>query len=116
MDEQLKSSVLLKTDELVDLIKNSPNYKKYIALRKDMLKNKEINNLISKIKEKQKEIVKLEYYGKSVEIEEKELSSLIIELEGYPLYVEYSYVQEDLNDLFQEIRLTIEEYVNKKIK
>lgn len=116
MEEQLKSSILLKTDELVNIIKDSTDYKRYVSLKKELSKNDELNSLISSIKEKQKEIVRLEHYNKDKEKEEKELTFLIEKLEGYPSYVELTYLQEDLNDLFQEIRMTIEEYINKKIK
>ena len=53
-----------KFDEVIDLIENSYNYQKYLELKKEMLANKKINNLILEIKTIQKELVKKEYKKK----------------------------------------------------
>ena len=44
-----KEKILNKVDELVSLIKNSDDYKRYIFLKEEMKNNKEIMNNISKI-------------------------------------------------------------------
>ncbi len=107
-----KDKILKKVDELLELIKNSEEYKRYSLLSSDMEKNKSIMLLIGKIKKKEQEIVNKEYYKESTIKEEKEVELLKDELYSYPNYREYSYLQEDLNNMFQNIREILDKSIN----
>ena len=106
-----KDKILNKVDELVNLIKNSDDYKRYMLLRLEMEKNKEIMEIISKIKKIEQTIVNKKYRKEDISFEETELNNLKKELESYPIYQEYSYLMEDLDNMFQNIR----EILNKSI-
>lgn len=115
MEESVNEEVLKKVDELVLLIKGSPEYKRYLEITKSMKENQEIMSLIKEIKDTQKRIVNLEYKNESIEKEDKIISSCLDELKDYPIYNEYSYLQEDFNSLFQGIKSILENYINDKI-
>ncbi len=108
MVKSLNKDVLAVVDEIVLHIKNTDNYKKYKLLEEKMMQDKDIMERVNMVKKLQKEIVKLEYEKKDITSKEKEIEQLLRELDNYPIYQEYNYLLEDLNNLFQEIKLVIE--------
>lgn len=115
MVKSLSNDVLVKVDEIVSYIKESDTYKRYLEVEEKMKNNLEIMDKINKIKTIQKEIVKLEIEKKDISILEKEIEEILSNLNTYPIYQEYSYLLEDLNNTFQEIKFMIENYLNNKI-
>ena len=113
MENKNKELLNQKVTELIDLIKNTNDYKRYIEVKDIMKSNKEIMNLISKIKKIQQTIIKKENKKEDTSIEEERLKELKSELETYPIYNEYNYLQEDLNNLFQNVKAIIESIIKK---
>lgn len=107
-----KDKILNKTDELIDLIKNNEDYKRYMYLHEEMKKNKEIMSLISKIKKLEQTVINKEYRKEDTSLEEQEISSLKKELLSYPTYQEYSYLMDDIDNMFQNIREILEKNIN----
>ena len=112
MENKNREELLKKVDELVCLIKNTYNYKKYEELKNKMASNKEIMDIIDKVKKIEQTIVKKEYNKQDIKEDEKELKDLMDKLNEYPIYLEYSYLQEDLNNDFQNIKKIIEDSIN----
>lgn len=111
--EKLNSELVLdKTNELVSLIKESNDYKRYLFLKEEMKKDKQLMELVNKIKKSEKLRVNLEHKKEDISNIEKEINSLRKELNEYPIYQEYLYLQEDLNNLFQNIRNILETNIN----
>ena len=111
--EKLNSELVLdKTNELVSLIKESNDYKRYLFLKEEMKKDKQLMELVNKIKKSEKLRVNLEHKQEDISNIEKEINSLRKELNEYPIYQEYLYLQEDLNNLFQNIRNILETNIN----
>lgn len=102
------NSILDKFGELIDIIKTSSDYKKYKSLQEIIKKDKEIMRLINEVKSCQKKIVKLKVSGEDITKLENTISSNLEKLNNIPIYVEYSYLQDDLNELFQIIKNAIE--------
>lgn len=103
-----------KMDELIETVQNDPLYQRYLLAKKSMQENKEIMDLINQVKEKQKCIVRASGNKEDSSIYEEEIASLMSKLEKYPIYQEYSYLQEDLNEMFQELKFLIENSINKE--
>ena len=59
MEKQNKEKILKKVDELVDLLKNSEDYQRYLYLSNEMKKNNSIMKLIKDIKTLEKRRVNL---------------------------------------------------------
>ena len=116
MEKSLNNDVLLKIDEIVNYIEESDNYKKYKEIGKKLEKDSDIMDKVNKIKSIQKEIVKLEIAKKDISSLEKEIEDILSILNTYPIYQEYIYLQEDLNGIFQSIKMIIENYINDKLK
>ena len=72
--------------------------------------------LILDIKKCQKDIVNKQYRNEDITALEEKIKNDLDELNSYPIYLEYSYLQEDLNNLFQSIRGILENYINKVIE
>ena len=102
------NNTLDKFDELIDLIKNSSEYKEYKKLEEIIKNDNEIMFLIDEIKSCQKQIVKLKSKGKDISYLEKAIANDLEKLDNIPIYVEYNYLQTDLNQMFQIIKSTIE--------
>jgi len=116
MEKFVKNEILSKTDELIEMIKKDDLYKRYVLVSKEMKDNEEIMTIISDIKLLQKKAVNLEYKKEDISLVEKEISSKLNLLNSYPIYQEYSYLLEDLNGLFQEIKAILESYINGLLK
>ena len=116
MAKSLNNDVLSKVDEIVSHIKNSNSYKKYQEITEKMQKDQDIMNNVRSVKKIQKEIVKLQYEKRDYSQKEKEIADILELLNTYPIYQEYTYLLEDLNNTFQEIRIVIEKYLNEKLK
>ena len=113
MEKENKEALLKKIDELIDLIKQTPNYKRYNELKDEMSKNNNIMTLIKNIKKLEQSIVKKEYNNMDTKEDEIKLKELKDELNKFPVYLEYLYLQEDLNNDFQNIKKIIEDSINK---
>lgn len=115
--EELSKEVLLKIQELKEIIKNSDEYKKYIEINKKLSKNQEIKLKIEYIKKIQQELVKCEYYKdyEKAKILENSLNKKKKELEGYPIYSEYQYIITQLNESLKQIR-NLEDYLQSITK
>ena len=113
MENKNKEQLLLKVDELISIIKETDDYKRYIELKDAMENNKDLMNLIRKIKQEQQIIINKEYHKKNIESDEAILNELKKELYSYPAYQEFSYLQNDLNSTLQSIRAIIENSVKK---
>lgn len=108
MENNNKEELISKTKELVDLIKNSSDYQNYLELKKKIKDNKEIMTLINKIKKEEKIITNKEYRKEDTKENNKNIDKMKQELESFPIYKEYIYLQEDLNNMFQSIKSIIE--------
>ena len=111
----LDNKVLSKIDEIIDYIKDSNTYKRFIFIEEEMNKNKELMNLISNIKIIQKDLVRKENKGINTTELNKEYISLKNELNSYPIYIEYNELLEELDNTYQEIKYIIENYLNNKL-
>jgi len=111
--EKRLNNIKDEINDLVDYIKESDKYKRYLIVKDKMSKDKTIMDKIKKVKELQKKIVNLEYNKKDITKEEKEIDNILEELNSYPIYTEYSYLVEDLNYEIKYIKETLEIEINK---
>lgn len=109
----MRDKILEKIDEIVSMIQNSEKYIRYIEVSNKMKENKELLEKIDAIKEMQQQLVKEEAKGNNIEEIDKKLKEKLKELEEVPLYIEYTYLQEDLNDSISLVREKIENYINE---
>ena len=107
MVSQLNNDILLKVDELLSLIKESPIYQKYLLLQEKMENNIELKSLINEVRSLQKEIVN-GYHKEDILNEKMKL------LEDNPLYREYNNTLSEINNLFTIIENTLNNYFDKK--
>lgn len=108
----MNNIILNKIDEIVNIIKNSDEYQRYIEVSKKMKENKEIMILIEEIKDLQKILVKEESLGRNICNIEQEIDEKLRTLNEYPIYLDYIYLQEDLNNSLNLVKTNIEKYIN----
>lgn len=108
----MRDKILNKTDEIIDIIRESDEYKKYLQVSNKLKNHDEIMNLINEIKSLQKEIVKDKSLNKDTTNIDNEINKKLNQLEEYPIYLEYIYLQEDLNNSIQLVKEGIENYIN----
>lgn len=110
--EELKNEL----DDLIKYIKNTEDYKKCIALKKQMENNEEIMNLIDSIKKIQKQYVKSNYDEKI----KNELDYKNDELNNIPLFVVYNQSLKNVNEMIDYVKFSLNSYfddlLNKKNK
>lgn len=114
MEEQNKE-ILNKFEILLSSIKQSPDYQRYLVLKKKLNSNNDIKMMIQNVKTLQKEIVKKEYHSLPTIEEEQKINKILTELDKIPLYKEYTYVVSDLNYLINYVKEEIEKCINEKI-
>lgn len=112
MERLMDNIILNKIEEIVNIIKNSDEYKKYIEVSNKMKNNKEIMNLINEVKFLQKNLVKEQSFGNDISLIDEEINKKIKRLEEYPIYLEYTYLQEDLDNSISLVKTSIEKYIN----
>ena len=112
MVKSLNSDVLSKIDEIVEYIEESDTYKRYKDIEKKLENDSDIMDNVNKVKSIQKEIVKLEFEKKDISNLEKEIEDILSILNTYPIYQEYIYLQEDLNESIGLVKERIEKHIN----
>ena len=110
MEKFVNSIILDKVDNLVDFIKSSNEYKDYMFLKDKLSKNEKVSNYINKIKSLQKEIVKKEVNNEDISILEEEVNNILDELNKIPLYSEFVDKQMELNEIYQNIKNSFDNY------
>lgn len=99
----MNKEVLDKIDDIINIIKKSDEYQKYLVLKEKINNNKELVELINKVKVLQKDVLhKKENKSK--------LEELTTELNNYPLYREYSNTVYEINNTFCIIENSINYY------
>ena len=108
----MNNKILDRVDEIINIIKDSNDYKRYIETSNKMKKNKEIMTIIEEVKFLQKKLVKEESLGKNITLIDREINDKLKLLEEYPIYLDYIYLQEDLNNSINLVKTSIEKYIN----
>lgn len=103
-----------KVKELIETIKKSDDYISYVSLMKAVSDDADITRLIEEIKSYQKQIVKLNSISSNVDCSYYDglIKENLDNLNRYPIYVEFSHLQDELNTVFQIIKDTLENEIN----
>ena len=104
------NDVLLKVDEIINYIENTPNYKKYLLIKEKMSKDFEINNLLEEIRHLQKRLVNNYSLKTKKELDEKNKV-----LNNVPLYREYLNTLDEINNIFNIIENDLNKYFMDKV-
>lgn len=102
----MNNEVINEIDVLVSTIKSSDIYKEYIDLLNKVSNSNEIKELTNEIRKLNKELV----LTPSIELEEK-LKLKEKELNEIPLYLEYKYKLEELNNMLTVIKNKVEVFM-----
>ncbi len=97
-----------KIDEIINEIESSDLYKKYLLLKDNINSNKELMELINKVKVMQKDIV----HKKK---KKEDLDKLMDELNNNPLYREYNNCIYEINNTYGIIENSLNNYFDKII-
>ena len=101
--------ILKKLDEIINDIETSEEYKKYLVLKDEIKKNKELVLLINKVRQLNKD-----YSHKLVK--KDELDKLTNELNNHPLYREYLNTISVINNELSIVENAINNYFRKKLE
>ena len=103
-------------EDLYNSINDSTEYKEYLEINNILKVDKEINHLINKIKNLQKEAVKLENEGneKYKDID-REIDIKVKKLNSIPKYIEYKDKLKKFNNVLKVSSTLIEDYIDDKI-
>jgi cell fate (sporulation/competence/biofilm development) regulator YmcA (YheA/YmcA/DUF963 family) len=104
----LNKEIEKKIDEIISEIENSEVYQKYLSLREKINSNKELTELINKVKVMQKDVI----HKKK---KKEELDKLMDELNSNPLYREYNNCVYEINNTYGIIESSLNNYFNKII-
>jgi cell fate (sporulation/competence/biofilm development) regulator YmcA (YheA/YmcA/DUF963 family) len=117
-DLLVREDIVAKAKELADLIATSTEVEFYQKSEKQINTNEHVQQLISVIKKKQKEIVAFESFRnqKMVDKIEAEIVILQDELDQIPIVVEFQQSQSDINYLLQLVMGVVRDTVAEKIE
>lgn len=104
----MNKEIETKIDEIINEIESSDIYQKYLLLKDKINSNKELTELINKVKVMQKDVV----HKKK---KQDELDKLMDELNSNPLYREYNNCLYEINNTYGIIESTLNNYFNKII-
>ena len=106
MELLMNNEIIKGIDILINTIKDSDNYKKYIDLTNKLGNCDDVNRLTKEIKEINKELVKVESIELINKLKDKEL-----ELNSIPLYQDYLESVKELNYILSLIKDKIDNYI-----
>ena len=101
--------ILNKLDEIINEIESSDEYKKYLLLKEEIGKNKELVILINKVRQLNKD------YLHNL-VKKEELDNVTNELNNHPLYREYLNNISVINNKLSIVENTINNYFKKKLE
>ena len=101
--------ILNKLDEIIDEIETSDEYKRYLLLKEEIGKNKELVILINKVRQLNKD------YLHNL-VKKEELDNATNELNNHPLYREYLNNISVINNELSIVENTINNYFKKKLE
>lgn len=114
----VREDILAKAKELAELISTSNEVQYFQKAEKLVQQNARVQQLISAVKKKQKEIVAFETTFKNPEMVAKieaEIDSLQDELDGIPVVSEFKQTQQDINYLLQLVIGVVRDTVAEKV-
>ena len=111
MENFVNDLVLEKIDEIVAAIKDSKEYQDYHFLKEKMSHNQNIIKKVEEIKIKQKELVRKKYNFEDTKELEEELTNLENQLKMIPLYCDFLEKQIELNNIYQNIKKQLDNYL-----
>ena len=109
------NDILIDVENLKQKILDSNEYKEFKKYEQILDNNKEINDIITKIKRKQQIIIKKEDKNEDVEKDQIELNTLYKKLDTYNDYKKYIESSKKLNEIITSIQKEFENYFNKFI-
>ena len=109
------NNIINEVNELKDLIIKSDEYTNYKKNLELVESNSEIKELIDKITNLQKEIVKLKYNKENVKEKEKNLDELYVKLNKYEIYSDYIDSSKKLNELLTKIQNNFQEFFDSLV-
>jgi cell fate (sporulation/competence/biofilm development) regulator YmcA (YheA/YmcA/DUF963 family) len=113
----VRADILVKAKELAELLSTSDEVQTYQKAEALINQNKQVQNLISAIKKKQKEIVGFEYFKNENMVKkiEAEITELQDQLDHIPIVGQFQQTQSDINYLLQLVMSVIKDTVSEKI-
>lgn len=104
----MNKEIETKIDEIINEIKSSDLYKKYLLLKDKINSNKELMELINKVKVMQKDLV-------HKKVKKEDLDKVMDELDNNPLYREYNNCLYEINNTYGIIESSLNNYFDKII-
>jgi cell fate (sporulation/competence/biofilm development) regulator YmcA (YheA/YmcA/DUF963 family) len=109
--------ILEKARELANMIAQTKEVDFFKRAEQQIKRNERVQNLISQIKQKQKQLVMFESINKPelAKKVEAEMNQLQDELDSIPIVVEFKQSQVDVNDVLQMVTNVITNTVSERI-
>lgn len=116
-DLVIQEDVMAKAKELADLISSSEEVQQFQQAEEKIRNHDRVQDLITVIKKKQKEIVAFESFRNKDMVAkiEAEIEVLQDEIDGIPVVVEFQQSQSDINYLLQLVISVIRDTVSEKV-
>ncbi|WP_434753019.1 RicAFT regulatory complex protein RicA family protein [Paenibacillus amylolyticus] len=113
----IRDDIMGKAKELADMLGTSEEVKQFQQAEAKIRDHERIQQLITTIKKKQKEIVAFESFNNSAMVSkiEQEIDDLQNELDSIPLVTEFQQSQSDINYLLQLVISVIRDTVSDKV-
>ena len=99
----MNKEIETKIDEIIKEIETSPDYQKYLSLKEQIKNNKELMELINKVRVMQKDVL---HKKKTKE----DLENIVDELNNHPLYREYNNTLYEINNTYGIIESSLNNY------
>jgi cell fate (sporulation/competence/biofilm development) regulator YmcA (YheA/YmcA/DUF963 family) len=117
-DFVVREDILAKAKELAALLSTSEEVQMFQQAEKNIQDHARIQELISLIKKKQKEIVGFEYFKNADMVKkiEEEIEALHAELDGFPIVQQFQQSQTDINYLLQLVVDVLKDTLSEKIQ
>jgi len=111
MDDLWTKELEQEFNSIIEELKKQEVYKNYQSLKKKLKENKEVMELIDKVRTYQKDLVKLEHSKQDVIPTLTKYHCTLEYLEQNPLYHAYKMSEDELNNILQYMKNQIEKTI-----
>lgn len=103
----------LEFNELINIIKDTKEYKNYVSLKDRLESNDDISSLVKEIKDLQKESVRLESKGQDFSKVDLDIKQKLVYLNNIPVYNDYIESLELLNDILVLVKNRFDKFIEE---
>ncbi len=107
----MKDKILIKVDELVEILQQEEEYQQFLILEDKLKKDHDFSKLMEEVKSIQRKLVNDEYRNVDTKVTEEKYQAMLRKMNLHPVYIDYLNIKDSLDLKYQLIIKQIEKVI-----